>query len=224
MTKLPALSKTALAVALAGSLGLSAVPAAFAQDTKPAQVQAGQPKQELQRPGEWRHHNVRVNPDRGNGRGLMDLLASPRGAEALEVAIVRLSYRVNPTDAQKPLLDDLKSTALTAQKTFADAAKAARDAAARQGQRPDMMAMLKARVAIDTARLEAMNAVLPKLEAFMNSLSDEQKASLMPKRDNVGWQQKRPGMHGPRGQMPANPGAMQVQPSDENAPAAKSTT
>jgi len=233
MTKLPALTRTALAVALAGSIGLAAIPSAFAQDTapnRPAHAQAKQPGQDSQRPGEGRHHHFRQNPDRGNGHGLMDLLASPRGAEALDVAFLRLSYRVNLTDAQKPLFDDLKTTALSAQKSFADAAKAARDAAAPAGQRPDMMAMLKARLAIDTARLEAMNTVVPKLEAFMNSLDDTQKAALAPKRDHVGWQ--RPGhdglgmgMKGHRnGGMPANPGTLAVPQGGDDAPAAKPTT
>ncbi|AKR56515.1 hypothetical protein GCM10011321_02290 [Youhaiella tibetensis] len=224
MPKLPALTKTALAVALAGTLGLAAVPATYAQDAKPGHAQAKQPQQELQRPGQWRNHQMRGNPDRGNGRGLMDIIASPRGAEALEIAFVRLSHRIELTDAQKPAFDDLKTTALDAQKTFADAAKAARETLTpTAGSTPDMVAMLKARVAIDTARLEAMNTVMPKLETFLNGLSDTQKASLMPKRDNVGWQRGpgmmggKNGMHGPRGQMPAQPGAMQAQPDDTQA-------
>lgn len=221
MMKLPAFTKTALAVALAGTIGLTAaVPATLAQDnttkTEPAAPQAKQPGQELQRPGEWRHHHMRVKAERGdNGGGLLGLLTSPRGAEALEVAFVRLSHRIDLTDAQKPLFDDLKTTALTAQTTFSDAAKAIRDAAMPKDQQPDTMARIKARLSIETARLEAMNTVLPKLEAFMNSLDDAQKAALMPQRDHVGMQRHQ-GMgkdqKGHRGNMPAQPEAPAAQP------------
>jgi len=186
---LPKLTKTALVATLAGTLGLVAtVPATFAQDAGPNAGPKRPAAQDVQRPGQWRqHNNMRFNAQRPEGsRGIIDLLGTPRGAEALEIAFVRLSHRIDLTDTQKPLFEDLKTTALAAQSSFADAAKAARESLTANNQRPDLVTGLKARVAVDTARLEAINTVLPKLEAFMNSLSDQQKADLMPRRGHVG--------------------------------------
>ena len=47
-----------------------------------------------------------------------------------------------------------------------------------------MLERLKSGLKLDEARLTAMNAVLPDLEAFYSSLTDEQKASLSPRRDD----------------------------------------
>lgn len=193
MITLPMLTKTALAVALAGTMGVAAVPASFAQDTtKPAapQAQVKQPGQDMQRVQHWRAHHGRVNPDRGGGPGLLDLITSPRGSEGLDVAFVRLSHRITLTDAQKPLFDDFKTTAMTAQKTYADAVEAAVKAAAPEGQHVDLVTGVKTRLAVDEARLQALNSVMPKLEAFVNSLTDTQKAALTAKRENVGMMGK----------------------------------
>lgn len=112
--------------------------------------------------------------------GLLGLACSQRGAEALEIALVRLSYRLDLTAQQQPLFDAFRAKALTTQTSFADACAAARpDRAAGQ---PDFLARLKARLAIDEARLTALNAVLPDFEALYNSLSDAQRQLLMPGR------------------------------------------
>lgn len=188
------LSKTAIAALLTGAIGLATVPtAAFAQD------QGGAPQGQMQMQGG--KHNMQGNKRFGGQEGhrqrharggILDLVCSERGAEQLEIAFVRLSHRLDLTAKQTPLFDDLKATALSAQTSFADtcaAARPAKDAAAR----PDLVERMKTRVAIETAHVEAINTVLPKLEALFAALSDEQKASLQPKGDR--------GQKGPKGPM-----------------------
>jgi hypothetical protein len=121
----------------------------------------------------------------GGGFNIIDLVCSPQGAEELEIGFVRLSHRLELTDAQQPLFDALKTSALTAQTSFADTCAAAMPDKSTDTA-PDMIDRLKARIAIDTARLEALNAVLPDLEAFYDSLTDEQKANLLPDRGDRG--------------------------------------
>jgi LTXXQ motif family protein len=195
------LSKTAIAALLTGAIGLTAVPTAvFAQD------QGAAPQGQMQMQG-GKHNmqgNKRFGGQEGHGQrharggGILELVCSERGAEQLEIAFVRLSHRLELTAEQTPLFDDLKATALSAQTSFADtctAARPAKDAAAK----PDLLERMKTRVAIETAHVEAINTVLPKLEALFASLSDEQKAGLQPKGDRGQMGQKGP--KGPMGQM-----------------------
>lgn len=129
--------------------------------------------------GPGRHMLFDRNGDNNHGAGLLNLVCSDRGAERLDVAFVHLSYRLDLTADQQTLFDALRTTALTAQTTFADACKSARPAAGDK-QAPDMIASLKAQVAIDQARVTALNDVLPDLQAFFDSLTDAQKARLQP--------------------------------------------
>lgn len=119
-------------------------------------------------------------PNRGIAPGgLLMLACSDRGAEALEIGLVRLSYRLDLTADQQKLFDTLRTRALTTQTSFADTCKASRPAAD-NGAKPDALARMKAGLAIEQARLSALNDVLPDFEAFFNSLSDQQKARLLP--------------------------------------------
>lgn len=113
----------------------------------------------------------------GMGGGLIALACSPDGAEMLDAFLLHLSYRLDLTDAQKPLYDALREKALTAQTTFAETCQAAMPA---EGADVDALSRLKSSIAVDTAKLEALNSILPELEAFFDSLTDEQKAMLMP--------------------------------------------
>lgn len=115
----------------------------------------------------------------GMGGGLIALACSPNGAEMLDAFLLHLSYRLALTDAQKPLYDALREKALTAQTKFADTCQAAMPA---EDVTVDALTRLKSSIAIDTAKLEALNSILPELEAFFASLTDEQKALLMPDR------------------------------------------
>ena len=117
----------------------------------------------------------------GRMRGGMIMLAcSPQGTEALDTALLHLSYRLQLTDAQKPLWDTFREKALTTETSFADQCKS--DLPAKTADaKPDFLAMMKGRLAVDQARLTAMNAVLPDFEALYNSLTDQQKDALQPR-------------------------------------------
>jgi hypothetical protein len=60
--------------------------------------------------------------------------------------------------------------------------------------KPDLLTRLKTGLAVEQARLEAVTAILPDFEAFYASLTDAQKADLMPRRmlrhDDRGGQQR----------------------------------
>ncbi|MEQ1901976.1 MAG: Spy/CpxP family protein refolding chaperone [Devosia sp.] len=167
-------SKTALAALLAATVGIGAlVPVAYAQQSaNQATVEPARFMSHMQDGPMGMMHD-------GGGFGLVGLVCSADGAEELDVAFTRLSHRLELTADQQKLFDALRTTALTAQTSFADTCTAAMpDKSATTA--PDLIDRLKARVAIDTARLEAINKVLPDLEAFYDSLTDAQKASLLP--------------------------------------------
>jgi hypothetical protein len=117
--------------------------------------------------------------DRPGGR-LLALACSPRGAQALDTYFTRIQHRLELTVDQQKLFDTFRTKALTAQTSFADSCKSAMPD--KTAGKPDMLAQLKAGLAVDQARLTAMNSVLPDFEGFFTSLSDSQKAHLMPHR------------------------------------------
>jgi hypothetical protein len=187
------LAKTAAAALVAGSLGLTAFgSAAFAQaqtQAQPPAVRDGAPQQnDVNRPGERRQRGFHRERGRQGvmGRGVMGLVCSERGAERLDHMLGALSSRAALTDAQKPAFDELRTSALAAQTEFADACMAARDAIRADGK-PDPVKGMQTRLAIDSARVEAMTQVLPKFEAFYNALTDEQKTALEPARRDRGF-------------------------------------
>jgi hypothetical protein len=164
-----------LAALVAASLSLVALPS-LAQDTTAAVQKAD------------RQIHRMVNRDAGPGRGaggILGLVCSDNGAEALEIAFVRWSHALELTAEQQPLFDALKAKALTSQTSFADQCQAARPDRSADAK-PDLLEGLKARLAIEEARLTAMNALLPDFEAFYGSLTDAQKAKLMPRLDRQG--------------------------------------
>lgn len=121
-------------------------------------------------------------PGRAMGGGaLMMLACSPRGTEALDTLLLHLSYKLDVTADQKPLFDTFREKALTTETSFADTCKSDM-APATAGTPPDFLTRLKARLTIDQARLTALNDVLPSFEALYNSLTDAQKAALLPDR------------------------------------------
>lgn len=183
-------SRTAL---LCGLATLVAAPA-YAQ---PA------PKPDMDQPGhhrmmpDWGKHGAGMH--RGMRPGRVNLMAfgcGDRAAERLEVALVRLGYRVDLTDTQKPLFETLKTSALTEQTKVADACAAAmpKDAAAK----PDVVDHMKARLSVETARVAALEKVVPEFEAFFDSLSADQKTKMAPRRMRMGMMEDGKGM-GPDG-------------------------
>lgn len=177
------ISTAALAALLATSIGLSATLPATAQDAPAAQAQPGDQAPSAERgfrPG---------GPAMRNGPG--NLLNLERGAEAVEIALVRVSHRIELTTEQQALFDSLKSDALEAAATFEAATadlRPTRPAAGEAAQRPEPTQMLENGIAMGRAQLAALESVQPAFTAFFDSLTDEQKASLEP---------QRPGERGP---------------------------
>jgi hypothetical protein len=173
-------SSQAIAALVATTLALGGALPVSAQDaTTPAAMywwNNGPRHMQMMAPG----HEMRPGRGMMGPAGLLRLACSDRGAEALEIALVRLSHRLDLTAEQKPLFDSFRTAALTTQTSFADTCKANRPD--RSSGRPDLLARLKSRLAIDQARLTALNTVLPDFEALYNSLSDQQKQALLPRR------------------------------------------
>jgi hypothetical protein len=173
------ITTSAIVALMTATIGLSAIAPTFAQDAAPAQVQ------QQGGPGlHFRHYNH--GPRQGGGmRGGADLFSFERGAEAIEIALVRLSHRVELTAEQQPLFDALKATALSAAADFATATESLRPAAPAEGETataPDLSERLENGIALQTARLAALQAVQPAAAAFFDSLTDEQNAALTPQR------------------------------------------
>ncbi|HVW93155.1 MAG TPA: hypothetical protein VHB74_11165 [Devosia sp.] len=117
----------------------------------------------------------------GLGMSVLGIGCGDRGAEALEIAFVRIQYEVKPTSQQQPLFDALKTAALAGQKNYADACRAAISSLQSQDNR-SVLDRFSARLALETARVNALNDVLPKFRSFFDSLTDQQKAAFAPRR------------------------------------------
>jgi hypothetical protein len=166
--------KSFATLALATTLGLGLALPALAQGAAPA------PARQMQNGPRHFAPDRGAMPDRGMGPGGMLVLAcSDKGSEALEIALVRMSHRLDLTADQQKLFDTFRSKALTTETSFIDTCKASRPSA-ETGARPDALARMKAGLAIEQARLTALGEVLPDFETLFNSLTDAQKASLLP--------------------------------------------
>ncbi len=172
-----------LATGFAGLMGLSLLaPVAYAQEM-------GAPK-DVPPLTKSDDDGQRGGPRGERGNGFAGLICSTDGATQLETRFADLATQLKLTTEQQPLFDAYKTAALGAQTTFADTCAKVQPAAATPATPPDALTVLKERQARQTARLEALNAVLPSFEALYNSLDDTQKATLM---SLVGPH------HGPRG-------------------------
>jgi LTXXQ motif family protein len=194
------ISTTAIVAVMTAAIGLSAVAPAMAQQDAPLHQH-----NDLQKDGSPdRHFNGQRPGNDGHGRGGMlgGLLDFGRDGENIEVALVRLSHRIELTDEQKTLLETFKTAALAAQADFATAVDAVRPPAPAAGatvERPEMVARLDQRITMEKAHVDALTAVQPSFEAFFTSLTDEQQTQLMPQREqHIGWQ----GQHGQHGKGP----------------------
>lgn len=168
--------KSFATLALATTLGLGLALPALAQDAAPTAAH------------QWQNGPRHFAPDRGSmpnrgmgPGGLLMLACSDKGAEALEIGLVRMDHRLDLSADQQKLFDAFRTKALSTATSFADTCKADRPTAD-AGAKPDALARLKAGLAIEQARLTAMNDVLPDFETFFNSLNDSQKANLLPHR------------------------------------------
>jgi hypothetical protein len=191
------ISKTAVVAVMAATLGLGAVAPVLAQEASPAQTTPSAPPSSDQYLG----HGFHMGFGMRHGGGLDAIVNVERGAEGIEVAIVRLGYRLDLTDEQKGLLDELKTAALKAANDF-DAAtqglRPTRPTADASGTvtspaAPDFATRLDNRIAMAKAHVAALEAVQPAAKAFYDSLTDEQKTQLATRN------------RGPEG-MPGDPG------------------
>lgn len=210
------ISTTAILALMTASIGLGAVAPALAQDAAPAApaVQA-QPADAATDAAAGADRPMRPGPGQRHGGGpdgAAGILGIERGAEAIEIAIVRLSHAADLTDEQTALLDTLKTDALAAVANFETATEGLRPTPPAEGETavaPDMSERLEKRIAFDTARLAALEAIQPSFTAFFDSLTDAQKAELAPQRSErqqgMGKHQGGPGQHG-AGQRPGGPG------------------
>jgi len=216
------ISRTAIVALLTASVGLTAIAPVWAQETtSPAQIEAqpaiDNPAEPGQRGFRPFNHGPRRNGDFGN------VLNVERGAENVEVALVRLGYRLDLTSEQQALLDALKTSAIAAARDFAGAAENLRPTPPSAGETPampDISTRLENRIALEKARLAALEAVQPAAEAFFDSLTEAQQAQLAPRRPDQGWQHGRPGQHHGFGQHGPRHGGPAGQPAPGAAPEA----
>lgn len=189
------LKTTAIAALMTAAVGLSAILPATAQEAAPAPA----PQQQADANGP--HGNGPgphgQGPRQGGGAGFLNF---DRGSEGVEIALVRLSHAIEMTTEQKALFDTLKTDALAAADTFSKAVEGLRPAKPADGataERPSITERLDARIALETAQLDALKSVQPAAKAFFDSLTDAQKAQLMPERPAGDMQGKMgPGRHG----------------------------
>jgi hypothetical protein len=171
-------SKAAIVALMTTTIGFAAIAPTFAQEAAPSA-----PAQ-LQQQESFRHHDNQ-GPRRGGPMGGGDFLSFERGAEAIEIALVRLSHRLELTAEQQPLYDTFKADALKAAEDFATATEALRPTPPAEGEMPaapDMADRLDKAITLQAARLAALEAVQPSATAFFDSLTEEQLAGLTPQR------------------------------------------
>lgn len=178
------ITTSAIVALMTATIGLSAIAPAFAQNAAPAQTQAQNGPGLQFRQGNHGHGQMGGQMGRMGGG---DFLSFARGAEAIEIAMVRLSHRIELTSEQQPLFDAFKASALAAAADFAAATEGlvpqgGPAGATTTATAPDITERLENRIAIQKAHLAALEAVQPAATAFFDSLTDEQKAQLTPQR------------------------------------------
>jgi hypothetical protein len=172
------ISTAAIVALMAASIGLGALAPAMAQNAAAGTAPAAQ--NQPMGPANGTERGFRNGPGmpQGDGIGLFNI---ERGAEAIEIAAVRLSHAIDLTDEQTVLLEALKADALAAAAAFDAATEGLRPTRPADGdtaERPDISERFDNRIAIETARLAALEAVQPAFTAFFDSLTDDQKAEL----------------------------------------------
>lgn len=163
----------------AGVIGLGAVAPAMAQSAPRA------PDAAIARVADGAAGHALRPHDQGRRGGFGGLFDFARGGEGIEVALVRLSHRIDLTDEQQTLLDALKTSALAAAQDFATATDSLRPTPPAEGEAraiPSISERLENRISLEKAQLAALEAVQPAVAAFFDSLTDAQKAQLMPQR------------------------------------------
>ena len=156
--------------AIVASIGLAALTPAMAQDVKEAR--------------DMRSHRMLEFHAGADGRfQFAQFSCAPRAAERMERRYDRLAERLKLSAEQQTLYDAFMTSALTAQTELADKCadiRPERATRAERTERPDLLDRMEGRLKLDEARLAAMSTVFPEFKAFYSSLTDQQKADLVP--------------------------------------------
>ena len=193
-------TRAKILAALVAALGLTAMSPAFAAGPQ------------HQRPGSGDNRTLEFRRDGAGGAfQFAEFSCAPRAADRMDNRLDRMAKRLELTSDQQKLFDDFRTSALTAQTDFADQCADIRparsaDTSAGKAERPDLIQRLEQRLKMDEARLAAMTELLPQFKAFYESLTDAQKADLMPgKGFRQGLEAPQPGKHMQRPGTPATP-------------------
>ena len=182
-------STLVIAALVVTALGASAFSPAIAQDTPAAPSTApSQPTPPTATAPDTTPRPMHRFARKGGGMGgmnrmdrggrLLTLACSDKGAVVLERILDRTAKRLDLTATQQSLFDTFRTKALVTASSFSTQCQAARPD--RTKGRPDLIDRLQSGLAIDQARITALNAVLPDFQALFDSLSDQQKAQLRP--------------------------------------------
>jgi len=123
------------------------------------------------------------------GFGPVRLVCSDRGAARIEDGLSHIGLRIDLGDEQAAALEDLKTAALLAQSVFAELC-----VDLKPGHDADLIERMNSRQAMVAAQLVGVKSVMPSLEIFFDSLTDEQKADLRPPVDR--YRDRGPGFRG----------------------------
>lgn len=173
------LSRSARVAIAAAALGLTtlAVPA-YAQPLGGG----GMPQARQIEGGKAHAHRPGTGIAQHRPGGLVEALLGARDAEAADVAIVRLSHRLDLTEAQQALLDALKVDVLAAREAIDAARQAIAPVAEDEAATLDLTARYAGMVAMTSARAEALAYVQPAFDAFIATLDAQQLETLSPER------------------------------------------
>ncbi len=119
------------------------------------------------------HQQAKMQKAKRGGLGLIGIACDERAAQRLEGRLDKIGKALELSKEQQTLFDELRMAALTSQTQFLDVCTKPE-----RGKKTGLVEKIKIRNNNMSAMVEASNSVLPQLEAFLNSLSDEQKAKL----------------------------------------------
>lgn len=178
------ITRAALITLTATAIGATSLAPAFAQPF-------GNGPHGIQRIPGTEARSFRPGPDSLGGMpgGIFGMFFSERGAEAIDVLAVRLTHRLDLTQDQRALLEDLRLAAIDAQEDFAAVREEFASTEDDETAEPDLIARYASMVAVTTARAEALKTVQPAFEAFVSSLDDAQVETLLPRRSD--WPRER---------------------------------
>ncbi len=170
--------------AIIGSLGIIAfAPAAYAFGPGSGQNNKWQQKfnqlhQQAHAQGQMQKPNAGIRGQAMGANGsFISFACSNDGVKRLETIFVNVSEKFNLNSEQQDLLNDLKTSALSAQTGYADTCSNPRVDRATVNN-ANIITRLEVQSHNMNAMASAIDEVLPSLKAFFDSLSDEQKAAM----------------------------------------------